>query len=124
MHFDAFDRHDKQSFLHRLDPRVKATSPSFTLPPNALLPDGAWLALLARGYFCSQPVEADGLIIRVSKVPESLWAHFSLKKSKHATFLPWIEIKYLPLLKGFVRFQLADSSDVPGVFYILFFAPA
>jgi len=45
MHFDAFDRyHEDQSFLHRLDPRVKAVVTVVFILSNALLPDGAWLA--------------------------------------------------------------------------------
>ncbi|NOH04611.1 MAG: cobalt ECF transporter T component CbiQ [Chloroflexi bacterium] len=45
MHFDAFDRyHEKESFLHRLDPRVKALVTVMFIVSNALLPDGAWLA--------------------------------------------------------------------------------
>lgn len=45
MHFDAFDRyHEKVSFIHRLDPRVKAVVTVIFIVSNALLPDGAWLA--------------------------------------------------------------------------------
>jgi len=45
MHFDAFDRyHDRESFAHRLDPRVKAVVTIMFILSNALLPDGAWLA--------------------------------------------------------------------------------
>ena len=45
MHFDAFDRyHDHDSFLHRLDPRVKAVVTVVFIVSNALLPDGAWFA--------------------------------------------------------------------------------
>lgn len=45
MHFDAFDRyHEKESFLHRLDPRVKALVTVIFIVSNALLPDGAWAA--------------------------------------------------------------------------------
>lgn len=47
MHFDAFDRyHEKDSFLHRLDPRVKAVVTIIFIVSNALLPDGAWFAFL------------------------------------------------------------------------------
>ncbi len=47
MHFDAFDRyHEKESFLHRLDPRVKALVTVIFIVSNALLPDGAWLAFV------------------------------------------------------------------------------
>jgi len=45
MHFDAFDRyHEKESFIHHLDPRVKVVVTIFFIVSNALLPDGAWLA--------------------------------------------------------------------------------
>ena len=45
MHSDAFDRyHDTESFVHRLDPRVKVVVTIAFILSNALLPDGAWLA--------------------------------------------------------------------------------
>lgn len=45
MHFDAFDRyHEKQSFMHHLDPRVKVVITVTFIISNALLPDGAWIA--------------------------------------------------------------------------------
>lgn len=45
MHFNAFDRyHEKESFIHRLDPRVKALATIVFIVSNALLPDGAWMA--------------------------------------------------------------------------------
>ena len=45
MHFDAFDRyHESESFLHRLDPRVKVVVTLAFILSNALLPDGAWIA--------------------------------------------------------------------------------
>ena len=44
MHFDAFDRyHEAESFLHRLDPRVKVVATVAFILSNALLPDGAWI---------------------------------------------------------------------------------
>ncbi|MBI5822682.1 MAG: cobalt ECF transporter T component CbiQ [Chloroflexi bacterium] len=52
MHFDAFDRyHEKASFLHRLDPRVKALVTVIYIVSNALLPDGAWLAFVGAWIF-------------------------------------------------------------------------
>src|SRR3569832_2224668 len=46
MHFDAFDRyHETESFLHRLDPRVKVVVTVAFILSNALLPDGAWIAI-------------------------------------------------------------------------------
>ncbi|MBC7877628.1 MAG: cobalt ECF transporter T component CbiQ [Anaerolineales bacterium] len=45
MHFDAFDRyHEKESFIHHLDPRVKVVVTIVFIVSNALLPDGAWMA--------------------------------------------------------------------------------
>src|SRR4029079_4805317 len=45
MHFDAFDRyHETDSFLHRLDPRIKVVVTVAFILSNALLPDGAWIA--------------------------------------------------------------------------------
>src|SRR6266511_2805364 len=45
MHFDAFDRYrESESFLHRLDPRVKVAMTVAFILSNALLPDGAWIA--------------------------------------------------------------------------------
>jgi cobalt/nickel transport system permease protein len=45
MHFDAFDRyHETESFLHRLDPRIKVVVTIAYILSNALLPDGAWIA--------------------------------------------------------------------------------
>jgi cobalt/nickel transport system permease protein len=44
MHSDAFDRyHDTESFIHRLDPRVKVVVTVAFILSNALLPDGAWI---------------------------------------------------------------------------------
>jgi cobalt/nickel transport system permease protein len=52
MHFDAFDRyHERESFLHRLDPRVKAAVTILFIVSNALLPDGAWISLLIAWIF-------------------------------------------------------------------------
>ncbi len=45
MHFDAFDRyHEKESPIHRLDPRVKVVVTIAFILSNVLLPDGAWFA--------------------------------------------------------------------------------
>ncbi len=45
MHSDAFDRyHETDSFIHRLDPRVKVVVTVVFILSNALLPDGAWIA--------------------------------------------------------------------------------
>lgn len=52
MHFDAFDRyHEKESFIHRLDPRVKVVVTLVFIISNALLPDGAWVAFILAFLF-------------------------------------------------------------------------
>ena len=52
MHFDAFDRyHEKESFLHRLDPRVKVLVTVIFIVSNALLPDAAWIAFVFAWMF-------------------------------------------------------------------------
>ncbi|HET7143668.1 MAG TPA: cobalt ECF transporter T component CbiQ [Anaerolineales bacterium] len=52
MHFDAFDRyHEKESFIHHLDPRVKVVVTIVFILSNAILPDGAWLAFVFAWLF-------------------------------------------------------------------------
>jgi len=52
MHSDAFDRyHESESFLHRLDPRVKVVVTIAFILSNALLPDAAWLAFVCSWVF-------------------------------------------------------------------------
>jgi len=52
MHFDAFDRyHEKESFVHHLDPRVKVMVTVAFIISNALLPDGAWMAFIFAWIF-------------------------------------------------------------------------
>jgi cobalt/nickel transport system permease protein len=52
MHFDAFDRyHEKESFVHHLDPRVKVVVTIVFIVSNALLPDGAWTAFIFAWLF-------------------------------------------------------------------------
>jgi len=52
MHFDAFDRfHETQSFVHRLDPRVKVIVTIAFIISNTLLPDGSWTAFLLSWFF-------------------------------------------------------------------------
>jgi cobalt/nickel transport system permease protein len=52
MHFDAFDRyHETESFIHRLDPRVKVIVTVAFILSNALLPDGAWMAFAVAWLF-------------------------------------------------------------------------
>jgi cobalt/nickel transport system permease protein len=47
MHSDAFDRyHHGHSLIHDLDPRIKVVVTLAFILSNALLPDGAWLALV------------------------------------------------------------------------------
>lgn len=52
MHFDAFDRyHEKESFIHQLDPRVKVAVTVAFIVSNALLPDGKWMAFALAWIF-------------------------------------------------------------------------
>ena len=52
MHFDAFDRyHEKESFIHHIDPRVKVVVTVAFIVSNALLPDGAWMAFVFAWLF-------------------------------------------------------------------------
>ncbi|MEJ2301901.1 MAG: cobalt ECF transporter T component CbiQ [Anaerolineales bacterium] len=52
MHVDLFDRYQSgQSFVHRLDPRVKVVITLVFILSNVLLPDGAWIALLLSWIF-------------------------------------------------------------------------
>lgn len=52
MHFDVFDRyHATDSFIHRLDPRVKVVTTAAFILSNALLPDGAWAAFVLAWLF-------------------------------------------------------------------------
>ncbi|MFH1632642.1 MAG: cobalt ECF transporter T component CbiQ [Chloroflexota bacterium] len=45
MHIDTFDHYqNKESFIHKLDPRVKVVVTVLFIVSNVLLPDGAWLA--------------------------------------------------------------------------------
>jgi cobalt/nickel transport system permease protein len=71
MHFDAFDRyHEKDSFLHRLDPRVKAVVAIIFIVSNALLPDGAWFAFVF-GW----------LLVLASNLLSKLGLGYTLKRS-------------------------------------------
>lgn len=52
MHVDLFDRYQSgQSFIHRLDPRVKVVITLLFILSDVLLPDGAWVALFLSWIF-------------------------------------------------------------------------
>jgi len=52
LHFDAFDRyHERESYVHHLDPRVKVAVTVAFILSNALLPDGAWIAFALAWLF-------------------------------------------------------------------------
>ncbi|MDL1910304.1 cobalt ECF transporter T component CbiQ [Chloroflexi bacterium CFX6] len=71
MHSDAFDRyHHTESFVHRLDPRVKVVVTIAYILSNALLPDGAWMAF---GF--------SWLFLLVANVLSNLGITFTLKRS-------------------------------------------
>lgn len=88
MHFDAFDRyHETNSFIHRLDPRVKvAVTVAFTLS-NALLPDGAWIAF-----------GLSWLFLLFANLFSSLGIGFTLKRSFVA--LPFALVAITVLFSG------------------------
>jgi len=109
MHFDAFDRyHEKQSFLHRLDPRVKTLVTIVFIVSNALLPDGAWFAFAAAWMF-----------ILLANQLSDLGLGFTLKRSLIALPFSLIAITILftmpgkPLLSFQVvmwRFTITDAG--------------
>jgi cobalt/nickel transport system permease protein len=71
MHFDAFDRyHETESFIHRLDPRIKVVLTVAFILSNALLPDGAWIAF---GF--------SWLILLLANLFSNLGIGFTLKRS-------------------------------------------
>ena len=71
LHFDAFDRyHETESFVHRLDPRIKVIVAVVFILSNALLPDGAWLAF-----------GLSWLFLLLANVLSSLGIAFTLKRS-------------------------------------------
>lgn len=71
MHSDAFDRyHHTESFVHRLDPRVKVVVTIAFILSNALLPDGAWMAF-----------GLSWLFLLVANVLSNLGITFTLKRS-------------------------------------------
>lgn len=62
MHFDAFDRYqEKESYLHRLDPRVKVLVTIIYIISNAILPDRAWLAYFVAWLFLIFANQLSGL---------------------------------------------------------------
>lgn len=90
MHFDAFDRyHEKESLLHKLDPRVKALVTVIFIVSNALLPDGAWLAFLLAWLF-----------VLVTNVISKLGIGFTLKRSIIALPFALIAITVLFSIPG------------------------
>src|SRR6266508_1585276 len=92
MHFDAFDRyHESESFLHRLDPRVKVVVTFAFILSNALLPDGAWIAF---GF--------SWLFLLFANALSSLGIGFTFKRSLVA--LPFALIAITILFVSVARF--------------------
>ena len=90
MHFDAFDRyHETQSFLHRLDPRVKVVVTVAFILSNALLPDGAWIA-----FGCSW------LFLLLANQLSNLGVGFTFKRSLVALPFALIALTVLFSLPG------------------------
>ena len=90
MHFDAFDRyHDTESFIHRLDPRVKVVVTIAFILSNALLPDGAWFGF---GFSLLFLLFADAL--------SNLGITFTLKRSFVALPFALVAITVLFSIQG------------------------
>jgi cobalt/nickel transport system permease protein len=90
MHFDAFDRyHESESFLHRLDPRVKVAVTVAFILSNALLPDGAWIA-----FGCSW------LFLLLANARSNLGVAFTFKRSLIALPFALIAITVLFSMPG------------------------
>jgi cobalt/nickel transport system permease protein len=90
MHFDAFDRyHETESFLHRLDPRVKVVVTVAFILSNALLPDGAWIAF---GF--------SWLFLLLANLLSNLGFGFTLKRSLIALPFALIAITILFSMPG------------------------
>lgn len=101
MHFDAFDRyHEKESFIHRLDPRVKTVITIIFILSNALLPDGAWLAFIFAWLF-----------LLISNRLSQLGMGYTLKRSIIALPFALIAITVLFSIPGkpLVTFQVFSS---------------
>lgn len=101
MHYDAFDRyHEKESFIHRLDPRVKTVVTIVFILSNALLPDGAWLAFIFAWLF-----------LLVSNHLSQLGLGYTLKRSIIALPFALIAITVLFSIPGepLVTFQVFSS---------------
>jgi cobalt/nickel transport system permease protein len=104
MHFDAFDRyHEKESFLHKLDPRVKVLVTVIFIVSNALLPDGAWLAFILAWLF-----------VLVANLISKLGISFTLKRSIIALPFALIAITVLFSIPGepFYTFHFLSSQLV------------
>jgi cobalt/nickel transport system permease protein len=90
MHFDAFDRyHETESFVHRLDPRVKVVVTVAFILSNALLPDGAWIAF---GF--------SWLFLLLANLLSNLGVGFTLKRSLIALPFALIAITILFSMPG------------------------
>ena len=102
MHFDAFDRyHEKESFVHHLDPRVKVVVTIVFIVSNALLPDGAWFAFILALLF-----------LLAANVFSKLGIGYTLKRSIIALPFALIAITVLFSIPGkaLFTFQLFTSN--------------
>jgi len=110
MHFDAFDRyHEKESFFHRLDPRVKAVATILYIVSNALLPDGAWIALAFAWFF-----------LLAANALSKLGAFYTLKRSLVALPFALIAITVLFSTPGNPVYDLPFSFVVTDAGVIRF----
>ena len=90
MHSDAFDRyHEKESFIHHLDPRVKVVVTIAFIVSNALLPDGAWAAFVLAWLF-----------LLTANLLSKLGSLYSLKRSLIALPFALIAITVLFSIPG------------------------
>src|SRR5690606_15220474 len=89
--------HEKESFLHKLDPRVKILVTVLFIVSNALLPDGAWLAFILAWLF-----------VLVANLISNLGIGFTLKRSIIAFPFALIAITVLFSIPGksLATFQL------------------
>ncbi|MBI2331245.1 MAG: cobalt ECF transporter T component CbiQ [Chloroflexi bacterium] len=96
MHFDAFDRyHERESFLHHLDPRVKVVIAILFIVSNALLPDGAWDAFLFAWAF-----------VLIANVVSKLGVGYTFKRSIIALPFALVAITVLFSIPGKPVFSL------------------
>lgn len=100
MHVNVFDRYQEtESFIHRLDPRLKVLTTILFIVSNALLPDRAWLA-----FFCAW------IFLLVCNALSKLGWEYTLKRSLIALPFALIAITVLFTTKGAPLFSFEIFS--------------